>query len=151
MLSSSLQLFLKEWVNRIEQNHKIKFEVNYKKKGWFNGYRQVFAQLELPMNECSANLEIIEQVALARNRVQHPEHITDLNVRHSESDLKKYPRPFFAQANEIAMAGLDGEEAISWWIPPSLATTDDTMLEAIQHIESLCSWLESEYWKAINA
>ena len=150
MLASSLQLFLEEWVHRLERDHGMKFEVNWN-KGWFNGYRQVFEQIELPMDECPADLEIIEQVALARNRIQHPEEITTLDVRYSRHDLRKYPRPFFAQEHEIKLAGTDEEGAISWWRTPSVASTKDKIFEAIAQVESLCLWLESEYRKARNA
>jgi hypothetical protein len=151
MLSSSLQLFFKEWVHRLKTDHGMDFQVNFKNKGWFNGYRKILEEIEMPMNECPADLEIIEQVALARNRVQHPEEITTLNVRHSESDLRKYPYPYFAQEHEIRLAGADEDGAISWWLKPSVATTKEKVFQAVSEVESLCTWLEEEYWKARNA
>lgn len=151
MLSSSLQLFLKEWVQRLKTNHGMEFQVNFKKRGWFNGYRKIFEEIEMPMSECPADLEIIEQVALARNRVQHPYEITNLNVRHSESDLKKYPNPYFAQEHEIQLAGTDEEGTLSWWLKPSVATSKEKVFQAVSEVESLCIWLEKEYWKARNA
>ncbi|MDP3296966.1 MAG: hypothetical protein Q8N09_05150 [Thermodesulfovibrionia bacterium] len=151
MLASSLQLFLKEWARRLKQDHGMTFEVNFKKNGWFNGYREIFNQLELPMKECPADLEVVEQVALARNRVQHPEEITSLNIHHGQNDLEKYPRPFFAQESELALAETDDENAISWWLPPSVSSTKAKIFEAVSQVETLCSWLESEYWKARNA
>ena len=152
MLSSSLQLFLKAWVARLEQVHRMEFSVNFKENGWFNGYRQIFTQLEfLMLTDCPANLEIIEQIALARNRVQHPEELTSLNIHHSKNDLEKYPQPFFAQESELKLSGEDDEENISWWLPVSIASTKEKVTEAIEQVEALCSWLESEYWKARNA
>ena len=41
MLSSSLQLFLKAWVDRLKKEHGMKFKVDFKKKGWFSGYRYI--------------------------------------------------------------------------------------------------------------
>ena len=78
MLSSSLYLFLKSWVNRLEIENGMKFKVNFKIKGWFNGYKQIFNELKLPLSQCGANLDIIEQITLARNRVQHPEELTEI-------------------------------------------------------------------------
>jgi len=147
MLAASLQLFLKEWVSRLERSHGMKFQVN-KKKGWFKGYKQIFSELKLAMDECPANLEVVEQVVLARNRIQHPEQITSLKIHHSKKDLEKYPRPFFARDSELA---LDDEGALSWWLPPSVTSTKDRILKSVAQVELLCSWLESEYWKAINA
>lgn len=151
MLASSLQLFVKAWVGRLERSHGMKFEVNCKKNGWFNGYREIFIQSGLVMDECPANLEVIEQVTLARNRIQHPEEIASLNIHHSEKDLEKYSRPFFAQESEIALAGPDDEGTVSWWFPPSVTTTKEKIFEAVKQIESLCLWLESEYWKTKKA
>jgi hypothetical protein len=151
MLSSSLQLFLKEWVNRLERQHGIELKVNFKKNGWFNGYRTILEQIEIPMNVCPADLEIIEQVALARNRVQHPEEITMLNILHSDVDLKKYPRPYFAQEHEIKSAEIDEDGSVSWWLNPSVATTKEKVYQAINQVECLCTWLEEEYWKERNA
>ena len=50
MLSSSLHLFMKAWVGRLEREHGMSFDVNFKKKGWFNGYKEIFHKLKL---ECS--------------------------------------------------------------------------------------------------
>ncbi|MBP3062723.1 hypothetical protein N5E99_19510 [Pseudomonas chengduensis] len=151
MLSSSLQLFLKEWVKRLERQHGMKFDVNFKKNGWLNGYLEIFKQLELHIAQCPADISIIEQVTLARNRVQHPEQITNLNICHSNDDLKKYPRPFFAQEQEMSLSSSDEQDPTSWWLPLSLASTKEKIFEAIAQVESLCSWLESEYWNARNA
>lgn len=57
MLSSSLYLFLNSWVNRIEKQHGMTFKANFKKRGWFNGYKQIFNELELQLSDCSANLK----------------------------------------------------------------------------------------------
>ena len=62
MLSSSLQLFLKAWVNRLEKAKGMKFNANFKKKGWFEGYKQIFTQMELPLSKCLVAFDVIEQV-----------------------------------------------------------------------------------------
>jgi hypothetical protein len=151
MLSSSLHLFLRSWVNRLEQEHGMKFNANFKKKGWFSGYKQIFDELELPLSQCGASLDVVEQITLARNRVQHPEELTELRVDHSESDLKRFPKPFFANETELKMATHDGDGSATWWLRPSVKSTKEKIFEAINQVEVLCSWLEEEYWKARNA
>lgn len=148
MLSSSLQLFLKSWVNRLEKDRSIKFNLDFKKKGWFNGYKEIFAQLDLPLSQCSTDLDVIEQVVLARNRVQHPEDLTTLRVNHSESDLKRFPKPFFTNETELEMAMRDDDDSIAWWLRPSVKPTREKIFAVIYQIEAFCSWLEEEYWKA---
>jgi hypothetical protein len=150
MLSSSLQLFLKTWVSRLEQELGIKFTVDFKRHGWFNGYRQIFSIMEFPLSECTADLDIIEQVTLARNRVQHPEDIAELRVTHSETDLSRFPRPFFASEAEMNMAVRDDDDSTTWWLRPSIKSESDKVLSAIDQVEVLCSWLEKEYWEGVH-
>jgi hypothetical protein len=143
MLSSSLHLFLKTWVNRLEKEHGMKFIANFK-NGWFNGYKQIFNELELPLSQCSANLDIIEQITLARNRVQHPEELTEIAVDHSESDLKKFAKPFFANEKELKLAIHDADGSATWWLRPSVKSSKDKIFDAIDQVETLCSWLEQK-------
>ncbi len=148
LLSSSLHLFLKAWVHRLEQQHGIKTTANFRKNGWFHGYKSIFLLLELPLEKCPADLSLIEQITLARNRVQHPEEITALHVNHSSADLERFPNPFFAKERELEIASNIEGTNIDWWIKPSIATTQEKIYEAIEQVEKLCSWLEAEYWRA---
>jgi hypothetical protein len=52
-------------------------------------------------------LNLLEQVVLARNRDQHPENIWTLNVTHSERDLRSHPSPFFIHEDERGLLGDD--------------------------------------------
>jgi hypothetical protein len=148
MLSSSLHLFLREWVDRLEKTRRMKFNVNFK-KGWFNGYKQIFMQLKLPLSECAVDLDVVEQVTLARNRVQHPENLTALGIDHAESDLGRFPNPFFASENELIMAKRDKDDSVRWWLRPSIKSSGEKILLAIEQVEMLCSWLDEEYWKIV--
>ncbi|GBE33493.1 hypothetical protein BMS3Bbin05_02434 [bacterium BMS3Bbin05] len=149
MLSSSLQLYLKAWVDRLDRYHGMTFKVDFKKKGWLNGYREIFKEVGLDMSHCPANLDIVEQIPLVRNRIQHPEQLTSINVSHSENDLKKYPSPYFIHDSELTLAS-EGE-GHSWLFPPTISPTKEKIKDAISNVEKLCSWLESEYWEARNA
>ena len=149
MLSSSLQLYLTAWVDRLGKYHGMTFDVNFKKKGWFNGYCEIFNEVGLSMYDCPANLNIIEQIPLVRNRVQHPEQLTTINISHSESDLSKHPSPYFVQESELALAS--DQEKQSWLFSPTISATKEKIIEAITNVEALCSWLEAQYWSARNA
>lgn len=149
MLSSSLQLFLKAWVDRLDRHHGMTFEVNFKKKGWLNGYREIFKRVGLDMAACPVNLKIIEQIPLVRNRVQHPEQLTSINISHSKSDLSQHPKPYFAQESELALVSEQDEQ--SWLFPTTISPTKEKVQDAISNVNLFCSWLESEYWAARNA
>lgn len=148
MLSSSLQLFLKEWVGRLDRFHGITFKVNFQRKGWFDGYRQIFKKLDLNMDDCPANLEIIEQIPLVRNRIQHPEHLTSIYIEHSDNDLTKLSRPYFIQKSEFD--SVSDQENNSWLLPPVISPSHEKIMEAVNNVELLCSWLENQYWKSRN-
>lgn len=146
MLSSSLHLFMKSWFDRLIKNHGMKFNFKFK-KGWFREYKRVLIDLEFPLEESGANLGIVEQITLARNRVQHPEEIMDLRVSHSESDMKKYPNPFFVNENEVTMA-TEEDGGLFFWFPPTVTASKEKLEEAISNVEVFASWLEKEYWKS---
>ena len=149
MISSSLQLFLKAWVNRLDRYHGMTFNVNFKKNGWFNGYREIFIEFGLNMSECPSNLNIVEQIPLVRNRIQHPQEITTMNISHLKSDLNKHPNPYFVQDSELLLTSEPEDQ--SWLFPPKISPTKEKIIEAIESVENLCSWLEEEYWAARNA
>ena len=149
MLSASLKLFLSSWVSRLEKEHGMKFTADFK-RGWFKGYRQIFMQLQLPLFQCAVDLDVVEQITLARNRVQHPEDLTELRIKHSDSDLKRFPKPLFASEAELNMAIRDDDDSVIWWLRPSVKSTREKILTAIDQVEALCSWLEEEYWKAVH-
>lgn len=151
MLSSSFQLFLKTWVGRWERDHGMKFNVNFNKRGWFNGYKEIFDELELPLSDCGVDLDIIEQITLARNQVQHPEELTTQRVFHSKKNLDRFSNPFFANESELKNADINDDDGkITWWLRPSVATTKEKVFKAVEQVEILCVWLEAEYWKARN-
>ncbi|MDJ1652967.1 hypothetical protein PFH44_05540 [Raoultella sp. Ech2A] len=148
MLSSSLQLFLKAWVDRLDRFQGMTFEVNFKKNGWLNGYLQIFKELELDMDDCPANLKIIEQLPLVRNRIQHPEHLTSIYIEHSDNDLTKLSRPYFIQESEFD--SVSDQENNSWLLPPVISPSHEKIMEAVNNVELLGSWLENQYRKARN-
>ncbi len=101
---------------------------------------KVLENMDVDISESGANRDILEQVALVRNRIQHPDHITSLNVTYSKSDLKKHPHPFFVDKEHYYQTEEEGE--ISWLMPPPISATREKVFEAIENVESFCTWLE---------
>lgn len=145
MLSSSLQLFLSSWTDRIDHGEtKLK---RTGKKGWLNAYMKIIADVGLELTNCPANLALIEQAVLVRNRTQHPDELTSLSISHSESDMEKYPSPHFI--SDIDRRRLEQDEQdISWWMMPNIHVDQQKIEELSLEIEHLCSWLENEYVQA---
>lgn len=94
MLSSSLQLFLSSWADRLDHGE-VKFKRTNKQKGWLFAYREIILNVGLDFSNCPANFELIEQAVLIRNRAQHADELTSLGIRYSESDMEKYPSLHF--------------------------------------------------------
>jgi hypothetical protein len=117
------------------------------KEGWINGYR-VFFQEKLNINwvEAPANLGILEEIVLTRNRAQHPETITSLKIKQSERHATKYRRSFFADEFELKM--LDHAPwAESMLGPWELHITQEKVSAALDEVERFCVWLEEQLKK----
>lgn len=104
MVSPSLQLYFKTW----EMQLGVKWEEGERKKafkkGILEGYMTCFEQvLSISREDCPADLGLIEQIALARNRDQHPEQITTMGVNHSKTDRRKLRQSVFHERTGIAL------------------------------------------------
>ena len=142
MLSPSLQLYFKTW----ERELGIRWEEGERerafRKGFLRGYQICFGEvLGLSWDECPANLDLIEQIALGRNRDQHPEHISSMRVNHARKDLEKHPHPFFVSETERRMYA-DPEMEGTFLMSPSVHVSHEALFTAIEEVEKLTEWLE---------
>jgi len=119
-------------------------------KGWFHAYREILEKVGLDLTECPADLELIEQAVLARNRGQHPDALTMLQTTHSKSDLEKYPNPYFVSETDQRIIEADNGE-LSWWLSPNVYVDEAKLSTVISEVEKLCEWLEEEYLNAVRA
>jgi hypothetical protein len=140
MLSASLQLYFKQWELKFGlscgMHHKKAF-----KRGFLHGYQVCFADaLGVAWEQCPADLAIVEQVTLARNRDQHPETISTFEVSHSKEDWTRYPRPFFS--DEFGRDFEDPDVLGNWWLGPRLRVSREKLFEAIDQVDLLAKWLD---------
>ena len=156
LLAAALQLYLKEWQMNFFRYYGAKgtagiknisvYQSDFKKHGWFNGYKAYSSkELGIVWDESPANLTLLEEIVLTRNRVQHPEHIALLHVQHSENDVKKLPQVFFMNERELELLGKVGSEPASWIIPPTISISKDRVHHAIDQVEMFCCWLEEQH------
>ncbi|VBI73263.1 hypothetical protein [Burkholderia pseudomallei] len=147
MLAASLQLYFKTWEHELRLNCGKDFAAAFKKEGLVGGYRACFAErLRIDWSSCPADLAVIEQVVLARNRDQHPESITTVRVTHAEKDWQRYLQPFFLNEREAELFQ-DGDGP-SLFMSPSLHVSRDKLMTAIDQVERLCEWLEEKMFDA---
>jgi hypothetical protein len=147
MLSASLQLYLNTWDNMLGLRCKTRFKAGFKHDGLIGGYMQCLADsLGLDWSACPADIAIIEQVVLARNRDQHPDSVTTLRVTHADHDLARYPRPFFLHDKDAEL--YDDGHSVGLWMSPSLHVPRDKLMAAVANVEKLCEWLEEKMFAA---
>ena len=154
MLSSSLQLYFKESVSELHRRYSSEslakagigrpedYKATFKNEGWINGCR-VYSreQLAIDWTKSPSNLNLLEEIVLTRNRAQHPECITTIQIRQSDRDTSKYPLSFFA--DEIEMKLYDGDQAQNEWVRPwRINVTKEKLLAALDEVDRFCSWLD---------
>lgn len=140
MLSEALKQFFVTWERRTwteppcAKCFKKAFE-----SGFIAGYVECFAEgLGLDWSTCPADLDVLKQVVLARNRAQHSDIVLD-HLTHDEKSLQMYPRPFFVRPED---EGLD--PAATSFLSPTIHINREKLLEAIDHAELLASWLQQK-------
>ncbi len=148
MLSASLQLYFRTWERELGITWDDGERKKAFKKGFLGGYRACFGQvLKLSWDDCSANLDLIEQVVLARNRDQHPDSISTMRVTHAYKDRKERGRLFFVSEVEHNMYDDPAMADISW-MNPSVHVSRKLLFEALEQVETLAEWLEPRVFEA---
>ena len=143
MLANSLHLYLEECVKELGVGCPDKAA----KKGWINGYRVFFEEkLRICWKAGPTTPEFLDEIALTRNRAQHPEHIDMLGIAQSKHDFAKHRRPFFADEAEMqAMENSELPEEEWLFGPWCLKITKDKLLAAIDQVEHFSIWFEDQY------
>ena len=150
MLAAALHLYFETWVTLSGQpvSPELKKTV-FKKRGWLEGYKQHFSQrLRINFDEQPINFQLLEEVILARNMIEHPSSITSIRTQFTQADLRKLRRPFFVDEQEASLLQTKGERA--WLLPPTLHVTDAQLTAAVSEVERLATWFESEIEKCLS-
>lgn len=152
LLSDSLKLYFVSLQHRVI-GFKFSDEENKQafKKGYFAAYMGALGYiLDTDWSDCPADIGIIEQVVLARNRGQHGGDLTSFYVSYDHHTLDKHPRPFFVNEQERKSWMEDDRATASSFLMPSVEVTRETLFTAIEHIEKLADWIEGRMDKAAN-
>lgn len=140
MLSEALKQFFvtlerRAWaVPRCAKDCRKAFE-----SGFIAGYVECFTEgFELDWSTCPADLDVLKQVVLARNRAQHSHLVLD-HLTHDEKSLQTYPRPFFVRPEDEGI----GPAATSF-LSLTIHISREKLLESIDHAEQLAFWLQKK-------
>lgn len=141
MLSGSLQLYFKAREREIGMRWEKGERERLFKDGFVHGYRRSFEEvLGVPWTESTANLDILEQIVLARNRDQHPDDLLTMSVSHAPKDWEKFRRPFFARPEEAEFFA-EADEFPRWW-GLSIHVSAEHVETAIAEVEKIVVWLD---------
>jgi len=146
MLSAAFHAYFITWEKRLDipVDEALKKTV-FKKEGWLKGYMTYLSKhFNVDFTELPADLKILQQLILLRNRTQHPETLTDNLPTYSKFDLQKHPNPFFIDERDYEMFSELGEEDRSWLILPSFSVTRDKLQKAIAEVRRFSEWLEGD-------
>lgn len=141
MLSDSLKLYFQTWKDQLRPEATTASQVAFSSDGFLAGYQVLFdKQLKVKWSDGPADLGIIEQVILARNRGAHGGDIASLSITHSQKDIDKHPNPLFVHESEKNF------ESTIW--TPRLEVSQDSLFNAIKQVETLAEWLEEKMFAA---
>jgi hypothetical protein len=118
------------------------------KCGFIDAYLAALGEiLETDWSDCPADLAVIEQIVLARNRGQHGGDLRCFDVSHDNKMLEKHPNPFFASEEEWKRWSADGK-CLSTFLMPAIDVTRDKLFAALKEVESLADFIEGRSGKA---
>jgi hypothetical protein len=142
LLSDTLKLYFQTLQHRVI-GFSFRDETAAFKRGFVAAYLGVLGSiLETDWSDCPADLAVIEQVGLARNRGQHGGSLTSFDVTHDDKTLAKHPQPFFASEDERRIWTESGGDPDSV-LAPSVEITSEALFTAIEHVEKLAAWVDS--------
>lgn len=151
MLAAALHLYFKTWVAKSGIPVSEKLKSHFRETGWFNGYKiHFYNSLVIDFGACSSRLDLLKEVILARNRIEHPISITGIRTSYVENDLQKLTSPFFVNQSEAVLYADTENEDLSWLIPPTLWVTEKQLLDAIVEVENFTAWFEAEIMNRID-
>jgi hypothetical protein len=141
MLSEALKLYFRTWESELRVKWDEGERKQYFKDGFVRAYQRCFGELlGVTWSECPADFDLLEQITLARNAAQHPDHIATMETRHDLKTRSRFPSPFFVRDSERYLVSVDNP--LAEWFSPSIHVSRDKLLAATDQVEALAAWLE---------
>jgi hypothetical protein len=145
MLSAALHLYLTEWQKLLGDAPGPPLKSIFRKKGWPNGYKAFYeAHGSERFDTGPFNFDLIVELVLARNSIQHPDSLIFDTYRYTGEDLAKMPSPFFISDREKEISEELTEEGRSWLMRPHIHIDTEKFHHALTQISSFIEWLENQ-------
>lgn len=147
LLSDSLKLYFQTLQKRV-----IGFSFEDDRRAFKHGFVAAYLGalkdiFESDGADCPADIAIIEQIILARNKGQHGGDLTSFNVNHDRAMLGKHAVPFFANEEERRDWPKEAG-SLSSFLMPSIKVTEANLFAALEQVELLGEWVEQNLGKA---
>ena len=153
MLATALHLYFETWIRQsnlpIEESMKKSI---FKKCGWLVGYKTHFERhFKIDFSAGPTALELLEELVLARNRIEHPASITNNRTQYATADLQKLRLPFFVDEREAALFSDTNESENTWLFSPTLHVSEEQLFTTISGVVRFAEWFEVEIEKRVYA
>ena len=96
--------------------------------------------LGVNFSSCPIDTMALEQMILARNRIQHADDITSNTFTHLDADLCSLPQPIFVR-----------ETSFNWPEGRRVYIDELKFNDIASQVKSYCSWLETEAERIKNS
>lgn len=145
MLSAAFHLYLRTWQGWLGEPPNATYK-SAMKSNWFNGYKVYFKERSNVIFEnCPCRLDLLEEITLARNAIQHQKYISNPRPHYSPADLEKLKSPFFIEdGQQHLLADMEEHESF-WFMPPEINVTQEKLEAAISEVARFAKWLEETY------
>lgn len=141
MLMSALHSYLKTWTkqSRISIDDKL-HKSTFKNKGWFWGYSSHFSHhFKIDFNEAPVDLKILEEIILARNRIEHQSSIANRPQYEAKDYNNLESFSFIDELSEHLLKGI----GFCAFTAPHVSVSEKQLLAAISTIEEFAEWFNN--------
>lgn len=140
LLAATLKLYLQTWDDLLGLASYKRFKSTFENRGFLKGYRaSLETVLAVDWASVPIDLDLLEQVVLARNDAQHPDSIHTMAVSHNSLGKKARSVSLFVNQEERALLGAEGTD---WWLPLTLKVGRENLFKAIDAVDAYAAWLE---------
>lgn len=148
MLAATLKLYLEAWVKQshIPVDRSLHGAI-FKNNGWLSGYSAHFkCHFGIDFEFGPVNLNLIEEIILARNKIQHPSSIISHQTTYEAKDIEKIGTPLFISECEWEAFLLVDQplEGLLKVFLPSIRVTEEQLLSTITNVERFSEWFGNE-------
>ncbi|AOY97517.1 hypothetical protein BKK79_36845 (plasmid) [Cupriavidus sp. USMAA2-4] len=148
MLSDTMKVFLSTWQREARVRDDPSLQKIFQKRGFVEGYRALFEKsLGIRFADSEVDLRLLEQVVMARNRIQHQEYLGSNRPSHSQSDLKRFHHPFFVDKHEHSVLVREKKGESIWLMAPRVSVTGEQLLSVLKEVERFSTWMDTAMQK----